>query len=296
MNNDISTYIQRQQQRVNDCLHQRLQSVQSSHPPLGEAMVYSLMGQGKRLRPILAYAAAEAVGKINELVDSVACALECIHTYSLIHDDLPAMDDDDLRRGSPTCHKAFDEATAILAGDALQSLAFQCLATSSVRSPALGLSLIQDLAKAAGHQGMVGGQMLDLNAVGKSLDLPSLENLHANKTGALIKASVVMGAVASEAASDSDIQALSDYAQALGLAFQIHDDVLDVESSTETLGKPQGADARLNKPTYVSIVGLDQAKILAREQVEKSLAALTHFGQRGDTLKKLAHYMIERHA
>lgn len=260
-------------------------------------MIYGLMGRGKRLRPLLAYAAAETVGKINADVDTVACAVECIHSYSLIHDDLPAMDNDDLRRGLPTCHVAFDEATAILAGDALQTLAFQWLAEESEKSTAeIRLQLVLELAKAAGHQGMVRGQMQDLSAVGKHLSLPQLEDLHRHKTGALIKASVVMGAVASRAASPNQLQGLGDYAQNLGLAFQIHDDILDVESSTETLGKTQGADARLNKPTYVSIAGLDSAKVLAQQQIDAALTALEPFGHRADGLRQLAHYMVERKA
>jgi len=293
---EFSLYLQRYQQRVNDCLQQRLSQVGASTPPLGEAMVYSLMSPGKRLRPVLAYAAAETVGKLNGDVDAVACAVECMHAYSLIHDDLPAMDDDDLRRGMPTCHKAFDEATAILAGDALQALAFQWLANTgeSADHANLSIGLIQVLSKAAGYQGMVAGQMLDLNAVGKPLSVPQLEDLHRRKTGALIKASVVMGAMASRAASDHQLKALDDYAQALGLAFQIQDDILDVEASTDEIGKPQGADARLNKPTYVSIAGLEAAKTLAQQQIDAAINALSGLGQRADILRQLAHYMIER--
>jgi len=294
MSEDFANYLQRCQQRVNDCLRQRIHSLSASTPPLGEAMIYSLMSQGKRLRPVLVYAAAETLGKMNPTVDTVACAVECVHAYSLSHDDLPAMDDDDLRRGEPTCHKAFDEATAILAGDALQTLAFQWLAEAGNNNAHLHLRLLQELSKAAGYQGMVAGQMLDLNAVGKSLSVPQLEALHRYKTGALISASVKMGAVASQAASETQIQALGDYAEALGLAFQIHDDILDVESSTEILGKSQGADARRQKPTYVSVAGLDAAKVLAQEQIDNAISALQSFGQRAERLRQLAHFMIER--
>lgn len=296
MNNDFSLNLQRYQQRVNDNLLQRTRQLGATTPPLGEAMVYSLMSPGKRLRPVLVYAAAETVGKINHLVDTAACAVECIHAYSLIHDDLPAMDDDDLRRGMPTCHRAFDEATAILAGDALQSLAFQWLAGAKSGKAELPLRLIAELAEAAGCHGMVAGQMMDLNAVGKPIGLPELEQLHRRKTGALIATSVVMGAIASEAASERQVQALAEYARALGLAFQIQDDILDVESSTDVLGKAQGADAKLNKPTYVSVAGLDQAKALAQQQVDAAIAALQPFNQRGETLRQLADYMIARHA
>ena len=294
MTDDFSLYLQRYQQRANDCLQQRIQHVSATTPPLGEAMAYGLMSRGKRLRPLLAYAAAETVGKINSDVDTVACAVECIHAYSLIHDDLPAMDDDDLRRGEPTCHKAFDEATAILAGDALQTLAFQWLVTECANHPTMCLDLIGELTKAAGYQGMVAGQMVDLNAVGRQLNLPELENLHRHKTGALIKAAVVMGAIASRAASDQQLQALAEYAEALGLAFQIQDDILDVESSTETLGKTQGADALHDKPTYVSIAGLAQAKVLAQQQIDSAIAALSGFNERADGLRQLASYMIAR--
>lgn len=291
---DFAHYLERHQNRINDCLTQRLARLRNLNPPLGEAMEYSLMAKGKRLRPILAYAAADAVGQIDEAVDTVACALECIHTYSLIHDDLPAMDDDDLRRGLPTCHKAFDEATAILAGDALLTLAFQWLAEIHPLPANIRIELITHLSKAAGCAGMVGGQMQDLSAVGKPLNLPQLEQLHRHKTGALIKASVVMGAMATQAAGETQLQQLSDYADAVGLAFQIHDDVLDVESNTEALGKSQGADARLNKPTYVSIAGLDTAKELANQQVNNALAALDNFGPRADNLRHVARYTIAR--
>ena len=287
-------FLQTHQQRVNDCLTKHLRDFHSAFPPLGEAMEYSLMAKGKRLRPVLVYAAAQAVSEVNDAVDVVACAVECTHTYSLIHDDLPAMDNDDLRRGVPTCHIAYNEATAILAGDALLTLAFQWLSQCETLAPQTRLDLIENLSKAAGWRGMVGGQMLDLNAVGKPLTLPELEQLHRLKTGALIKASVEMGAIATEAASPKQLQALGEFAANVGLAFQIQDDILDVDSSTEELGKSQGADAKLGKPTYVSVAGLQGARELAAQQTDAAIAALAGFDHRADPLRELAYYTVSR--
>ncbi len=261
---------------------------------LRSAMRYSLFNGGKRIRPILAYAAATAVNPLMDLgkLDPVACALECLHSYSLVHDDLPAMDDDDLRRGKPTCHIAFNEATAILAGDGLQSLAFELLLQVDA-SAETRLALIQQLALASGAQGMVLGQAIDLAAVEQQLTLSQLENMHSHKTGALIRASVSMGALTA-GASPIQLEALDKYAAAIGLAFQVQDDILDVISDTVTLGKQQGADMARNKPTYVSLLGLETAKAKANELHQRAVNSLAIFGENALTLRQLADYIIQR--
>lgn len=261
---------------------------------LREAMRYSLFNGGKRVRPTLAYAAALAINTDTPpaLLDRVACALESLHSYSLVHDDLPAMDDDDLRRGKPTCHIAFDEATAILAGDALQTLAFELLSEANT-DPAIQIALVRQLAHASGVRGMVLGQAIDLAAVDKQIDLTHLENMHRHKTGALIRASVSMGATAA-GASAQQLQALDSYAAAIGLAFQVQDDILDVTVDTETLGKQQGADIARNKPTYVALLGLEGARTKAQELHQQALAALASFDANADQLRALSAYIIER--
>jgi farnesyl diphosphate synthase len=230
------------------------------------------------------------------VLDGPACAIECIHAYSLIHDDLPAMDDDDLRRGRPTCHKAFDEATAILAGDALQALAFRILSqdAAAVESPALRLQMIDRLATAAGSRGMAGGQAMDLDAVGRSLDVAELESMHVHKTGALIRASVMLGALSRPGIEAGVLEHLDDYAKCIGLAFQIQDDILDVVGDTETLGKRQGADRALNKPTYVSVLGLEEARLRARSLHESALQRLAGFGDEAEPLRWLSGYIVQR--
>lgn len=258
---------------------------------LEAAMYHGLLVGGKRLRPLLVYLAGRALGASDEALDAPAAAIELIHAYSLIHDDLPAMDDDDLRRGQPTVHKAFDEATAILAGDALQALAFEVLAQPG--SPRLA-AMVTALATASGRQGMVAGQALDLAAVGGLPDVASLAHMHAHKTGALIVAAVQLGALAAVDENDPRLDALTRYARAIGLAFQIHDDVLDVTGDTATLGKTSGADALRAKPTYSSLLGLDGAKRKARELVAEASAALAPLGEAGAPLAELAEYMIER--
>jgi len=228
---------------------------------LQDAMSYSMLNGGKRVRPMLVYAAAQAVGASMVHADIAAAAVEMIHAYSLVHDDLPAMDDDDLRRGKPTCHIQFDEATAILAGDALQTQAFQILsAPIDGLTAQQQLTLVNTLAQASGAFGMAGGQSLDLEAVNQTVDLTYLENMHNHKTGALILASVLMGAHCGSTLSKDTLTSLTTYAKAIGLAFQVQDDILDVVSDTQTLGKTQGADAANNKPTYVSLLGLEGAK------------------------------------
>lgn len=257
-------------------------------------MRYAALGPGKRVRPFLVYAAGELVGAEASTLDAPACALELIHAYSLVHDDLPAMDDDDLRRGRPTCHRAYDEATAILVGDALQTRAFELLAEAPGLAAETRLRMITTLAHAAGHAGMVGGQALDLAAVGQQRSLAELEQMHRLKTGALIEASVVLGALAGQA-DRATLDALGRYARAIGLAFQVRDDILDVTADSQTLGKTQGKDAAADKPTYVSLLGLASAQTLAVELCEEALAALDPL-PRSELLRDLARYIVERPA
>jgi len=281
-------------QRLNAALETQLPEADPQAPQLAQAMAYSLRNGGKRVRPTLVYASAAALGQeANPGLDKVAIALEAIHAYSLVHDDLPAMDDDDLRRGQPSCHIAFDQATAILAGDALQTLAFEWLVSASELAPEVRNRLVLDLAQASGCQGMVLGQAIDLSAVNQELDLASLERMHRHKTGALIRASVLMGARASGAGSQ-ELEQLDCYAQAIGLAFQVQDDILDVVADTQVLGKRQGADSARHKPTYVSLLGLDQAREKARGLLNQALEALAPFDAKADPLRALARYIVER--
>lgn len=268
----------------------------SGPEPLREAMRYSLLAGGKRLRPLLALAGAEAVGGDPGAALGVACALECVHTYSLIHDDLPAMDDDDLRRGRPTCHRACGEATAILAGDGLLTHAFELLTAPRLRAR-IGTDACADmvawLARAAGPAGMVGGQLLDMRAEGRAPSLDALREVHAGKTGRLLAASVTLGA--RTATSDPDVLgALDTYGRALGLAFQVVDDILDQTADTETLGKPQGSDARNDKATYPALLGLDGARAEARRLVDEALGALAPFDDRARPLRALASFVLTR--
>ncbi len=258
---------------------------------LDDAMRYSVLGTGKRLRPVLVYLAGRALNADDEALDAPAAAIEMIHAYSLVHDDLPAMDDDDLRRGRPTVHRAFDEPLAILAGDALQTLAFEALASRP--HPRLG-ALITTLAQAAGRDGMAAGQAIDLGAVGAPMDLAALQAMHQHKTGALIRAAVRLGALVAVDESDPRVAALDRYASAMGLAFQIHDDVLDVTGDTQTLGKTSGADARRDKPTYPALLGVAQAQRRARDLLDDALAALEPLGEAGQPLAALARFMIDR--
>lgn len=290
----LTDFIQQGQERIDQVLAAALSPVSGSDERLQQAMQYSLLSGGKRIRPILAYASAQAVADISSAVDHVGCAVEAIHAYSLIHDDLPAMDDDDLRRGQPTCHIAFDEACAILAGDALQALAFEQLASAPEVSDSTRVNLIRELAAASGAAGMVGGQAIDLASVNQQPTLEQLQHMHTLKTGALIRASVRMGAIATGAVNAQQLNALSLYADAIGLAFQVQDDILDVVADTETLGKQQGADIALNKPTYVSLLGLEQAQQKAQQLHQTALNALSMFGQSADILRALSAYIIER--
>lgn len=287
------------QQRVEDALLQVLKQLNIADESLAKAMNYGLLNGGKRLRPFLAYATAEAMGGSWAQADAAATAVEMIHSYSLVHDDLPAMDDDDLRRGKPTCHIAFDEPTAILAGDGLLTAAFEVLTQPALFDAELSsvqrLQLIRVLASASGGAGMVAGQCIDLGNVGKQLTLAELENMHRHKTGALICAAVEMGAYSVVENLPEEIAgALTTYAEAIGLAFQVQDDILDIESDTATLGKTQGADQALNKPTYPALLGLPGAKEKARELVAEAQAALKILPGDSSTLAALALYIIER--
>ncbi|TCO82082.1 farnesyl-diphosphate synthase [Plasticicumulans lactativorans] len=291
-----SERIQAFQARAEQALEARLPAAGTLPCRLHEAMRYATLGGGKRVRPVLVYAAGEAVGVPAEALDAPACAVEFIHAYSLVHDDLPAMDDDDLRRGQPTCHRAFDEATAILAGDALQTLAFQVLATDTAAQvdAARRLRMVELLARASGSRGMAGGQAIDMGAVGRELSLAELENMHIHKTGALIRASVLLGALCQPQVADADLDRLDHYAKCIGLAFQIRDDILDVVGDTATIGKTQGADLALNKPTYPSLLGLDGAREHARALYEAALASLEPLGARADTLRTIATWIVDR--
>ncbi len=300
MSQRFSEFAQQCRQRVDAALEHHLPLVDAFAEPIAvptqlrAAMRYSLFNGGKRVRPILAYAAAQAINPElpPQLVDPAAAALECLHAYSLVHDDLPAMDDDDLRRGQPTCHIAFAEATAILAGDALQTLAFQLLCQVDVPAD-IRLRLVQALARSAGAEGMVLGQAIDLASVDRTINLAQLETMHRHKTGALIRASVAIGALIA-GADTHQLSALDNYAGAIGLAFQVQDDILDVTADTQTLGKQQGADLARNKPTYVSLLGLDEARAKAQSLHQQALTALQGFGNSADPLRLLASYIVER--
>ena len=294
MSADFSEFSTRYKTRTETLIKNTIAS-DTRDKTLNEAMCYGLLGGGKRVRALLAFAAAEAVGKPTPMTDTCAVALECIHAYSLIHDDLPAMDDDELRRGKPTCHIAFDEATAILAGDALQTAAFEILSQAHAgTAPNTQLTMIATLARASGQLGMVAGQAIDLGAVDRTLSLDELITMHSLKTGALIQASVALGALSTGAASESQLDSLKQYADAIGLAFQIQDDILDVTSDTQTLGKQQGADIALNKPTFVSLLGLKGAQEKAQLLYQQALHALSPFGDKALRLEQLAHYIIQR--
>lgn len=296
MSNALKEYLSFCQQRVELALEMRLPSEKILPQKLHSAMRYCVLGGGKRMRPMLTYCTANTLGISPDAIDGVACAVEFIHVYSLIHDDLPAMDDDDLRRGKPTCHVAFDEATAILAGDALQALAFETLAHDcSISATADNrLLMITTLAKASGSQGMVGGQAIDLESVGRELNLPELENMHIHKTGALIRASVTMATMVKADIDPTMSVELDHYAKCIGLSFQVKDDILDEESDTATLGKTQGKDKDNAKPTYPALLGMAGAKQKAQELHEKAIDSLSIFGPEADLLRDLSLYIIQR--
>ncbi len=290
---DIRSQLGSYQESVDSFLKQCIDD-QSIAPQLQDAMLYSLFNGGKRVRPALVYIVNKMLGGSLEQADSAAAAIECIHSYSLVHDDLPAMDDDDLRRGKPTCHIAYDEPTAILVGDALQCLAFELISNDTGLNADTRIRLIQMLAKASGHQGMVVGQAFDLRNVGKPLTLEQLEAMHQHKTGALLKCAVLIGAVVSEQVSDQQLQHLQQYADAIGLAFQVQDDILDIEGDSSVIGKPQGSDLEKEKPTYPALLGLEGAKLKLQQLHETAISALEPFGDSADELKALADFIVQR--
>lgn len=280
------------QERFEEVLDRHLPPASQEPCGLHAAMRYSALAGGKRIRPMLVYATGKTLGLAAEQVDPIAAAIECIHAYSLIHDDLPAMDDDDLRRGRPTCHRAFDEATAILAGDALQALAFEILA-GSLPTAAASLAVINEIAEACGSGGMAGGQALDLDAVGHQLDEPSLKRMHGLKTGALIRASITGPCLLAGVAGET-LSRLAHYGDCVGLAFQVHDDILDVTGNSELIGKSTQVDAALGKPTFVSVLGLAESRRQAGKLRDQAINSLQHVS--GDTavLSWLADYVVSR--
>ena len=284
------------QERVNHALDHWLPP-ETVHPiELHKAMRYSVLAPGKRVRPVLVYATASALGLDLARVDGIAAALEIIHAYSLIHDDLPAMDDDDLRRGRPTCHRAFNEATAILAGDSLQALAFYVLSHDNTMASDSNarLKMIEKLSLFSGSRGMAGGQAIDLAAVGRSLNIVELETMHIHKTGALIRTCIQLAALSSTTLSTEKFNALDTFAKCIGLSFQIQDDILDVIGDTETLGKPQGSDIERDKPTFPSIIGLDASREKAQDLHQNALNALSIFGEEADILRYISAWFVER--
>ncbi|WP_428825371.1 polyprenyl synthetase family protein [Azonexus sp. IMCC34842] len=282
------------QARVETALAGHLPGAECIPACLHDAMRYAALGGGKRVRPLLAFAAGELTGAAPEKLDLVACAVELIHAYSLVHDDLPCMDDDVLRRGRPTCHIEYDEPTALLVGDSLQTLAFELLASQPIGEPAGQLEMIALLAHASGSRGMAGGQAIDLASVGTALDQPELELMHALKTGALIRASVLLGALAGQPLSAAERLNLDRFAKRAGLLFQVVDDILDCTASTATLGKTAGKDEAAAKPTYVSLLGLENARAYADELRSDALAALSIFGERASRLTELADFICHR--
>jgi len=284
------------QQRVNQYLTHKLDQLTCTDERLLAAMRYGLLIGGKRMRPYLAYITGSSVGATAEDIDGIAAALECIHAYSLLHDDLPAMDDDDLRRGQPTCHKAFDEATAILAGDSLQTLAFDIIANHkfSAHLQTKRIVFVQQLVNASGYQGMCGGQALDLAATNKLISLTSLQHLHSLKTGALLKAAVLMAANCSDTVSSHEKQQLETFAQLIGLAYQVRDDIIDITSSQEELGKPSGSDLAANKSTYPALLGLAGAQQKADDLYQQALQALSSLPYNTDSLAAFATFIIKR--
>lgn len=291
-NSELGAALQALVRRAELALERRLPAAEQSPIALHRAMRYAVLGGGKRIRPLLVYAAAHAFGETGAQLDAAACAVELIHAYSLVHDDLPAMDDDALRRGRPTCHVVFGEAMAILAGDALQALAFEIL-SNDPGDAVIGMEKQRVLGRACGAEGMAGGQALDLAAVGHTLTLTELEHMHACKTGALIRASVRLGALTA-GADDAALRLLDRYGNAVGLAFQVRDDILDVEGDAAVIGKTAGKDAAADKPTFPSIIGLDASRARLRELTETALDAIAPLAMPGALLQDLAHYAAHR--
>ena len=283
----------RRQELVERTLCEELREEDALSPNLAAAMKYSLMAGGKRLRPVLLMAAADAVGGKGDLYVTTGCALEMIHTYSLIHDDLPAMDNDDYRRGKPTNHKVYGEGTAVLAGDALLTLAFEVMLRQKGVSSDVLVAVVREMSRAAGANGMVGGQSIDLDSEGKQIDMETLRKMHMGKTGALFRAALRSGALLA-GASDEKLAALTRYADCFGLAFQITDDILDVTGDEAAIGKPVGSDEKNHKSTYVTLTSLEEAKKLAEETVWEAKEALAVFGTEADFLRDLAEYLLRR--
>ena len=284
------------QERIACVLNNLIDKQNNTDETLKSATRYSLLNGGKRLRPFLVYTTGKMLNAHDSDLDAAASAIECIHSYSLVHDDLPAMDDDDLRRGKPTCHIEFDEATAILAGDSLQTLAFETLSTHNFVGISYNqqVALISVLAQASGLTGMCGGQSLDLAAADKAVSLEQLEQIHNLKTGALLRAAIKLGALCSPNCTSDILNKLDDFGKAIGLAFQVQDDILDIEADTETLGKPQGSDVAANKSTYPALLGLQGAKDKARQLYQDALKALDDINADTSELQALATYIIER--
>jgi geranylgeranyl pyrophosphate synthase len=282
--------------RMERALEARLPPADAIPARLHTAMRYSVLGGGKRIRPALLFATAQTLGLSEDEVEAAACAIELVHVYSLVHDDLPAMDNDDLRRGRPTCHKAFDEATALLVGDALQPLAFQLLAVDPAlpASPSIRLRLIEMLAHASGTFGMAGGQAIDLAVQGQQLDISEVEDMHARKTGAVIRASVLMAAECKPSLDPDHYASLAQFANAVGLAFQIQDDLLDVTGDVSTLGKATGADSERAKPTHPAVIGIPASQQRVRLLHNQAISALAGFGDRASPLRSLAHWLLSR--
>jgi len=287
--------MQQLQDRVNEQLEQYINHPATYSKTLNEAMAYGALLGGKRVRPFLVYAVGQMLGSKFETLDPIAASIECVHAYSLIHDDLPAMDDDALRRGNATCHIKYDEATAILAGDALQTLAFEILSNEIPALPAQSqLKMLNILAKATGEKGMCAGQVLDIQAENTAISLTDLEMIHNAKTGALIIAAVQMGALSKTDIDDNEFLLLTKFATAIGLAFQVQDDILDIISDTETLGKPQGSDQQLDKSTYPALLGLQGAQQKAQDLYQEALHALSQLPYNTQLLELFSHYIIKR--
>lgn len=283
------------QQRTESALDRALPAADIAPTRLHEAMRYAVLGGGKRVRPLLVHAGGQLSGAAPERLDRVSCALEMIHAYSLVHDDMPCMDDDVLRRGKPTVHVQFDEATALLVGDALQTQAFQHVAEAAIAdTPERQIAMIRQLAQATGSRGMAGGQAIDLAAVGQQLSLAELEFMHIHKTGALIRASINLGVQCGRALTDEQMASLDHVGKVIGLLFQVVDDILDAEADTATLGKTAGKDAANDKPTYVSLLGVVRARQLAEEMCQDALDRLAPFGDAGQRLAELTRFIVRR--